>query len=45
MNATVIQMAEWKRRHDALPVSLFGAWIAYCNAVTRAWFNAFNPHL
>jgi len=39
-DATIIQMAGWKRRHAAvLPVVVFNAYVDFWNTVTRAWFD------
>lgn len=51
MDAQIISMEKWREDHKkiypcAIPaVMAWQVWIGYCNAVTRAWFNAFNPHL
>jgi hypothetical protein len=40
-------MSGWRRthRHAALfPVIAYNAWVDYCNTITRAWVDAFNPY-
>lgn len=48
MVGNVIEMSGWRRthRHAALfPVIAYNAWVDYCNTITRAWVDAFNPYL